>query len=443
MSQQYGFRASNNLVEVADNNVCLANLGIDKRDLLLLQNTSASGVVQADYQAIIGLSSNLEPQIVTLTGYASSQLAAISTKATVTGDTFTGTIVSDIINNDRPYVSQANAIIGPSTVSYFSPSASGLFSTGGEYKLGGITAATITSSGLNYTGSTQQWSNYFSRYKNFAQVQEQPSWTARRVPLFLPPPLAISGYALWLDSEFSQITLDGSGLVEGWKGVGNGPIAAQTSAANRPSYVTNTLNGKPAIRFDGSNDGLNLGNLSHLFPTAATVIIVARVQDATYNLFSTANASTARWNDGSGNSNLFAFTSTIQNSFIASTASSGADFNGTFVYTLRVSTAFGLELRKNGVQVGYKATGFTYSSGSAYVLGSTVDGTTAPLNGDIHAVAMFNRVLSDKEARTMEEYFAWRYDGVYDPDRVQVLQLEDFASIELEDSIGGNNPLEA
>jgi hypothetical protein len=32
----------------------------------------------------------------------------------------------------------------------------------------------------------------------------------------------------------------------------------------------------------------------------------------------------------------------------------------------------------------------------------------------------------------VEEYFAWRYDGVYDPDRTQFLQLEDFATIDLE-----------
>jgi hypothetical protein len=65
------------------------------------------------------------------------------------------------------------------------------------------------------------------------------------------------------------------------------------------------------------------------------------------------------------------------------------------------------------------------------------------MNGDFHSFAFFNRVLNDKELRTVEEYFAWRYDGVYDPDRVQALQLENFNPIELEDSVGNNNVLEA
>ena len=43
----------------------------------------------------------------------------------------------------------------------------------------------------------------------------------------------------------------------------------------------------------------------------------------------------------------------------------------------------------------------------------------------MYAVAMFNAILSEKELRTMEEYFAWRFDAVYDPDRSQTVELED------------------
>ena len=58
MTQQYGFRAASNLSEVEDKNDCIDNLGIDRRDLALLAGTSAAGVTEADYQAIIGLTSN-------------------------------------------------------------------------------------------------------------------------------------------------------------------------------------------------------------------------------------------------------------------------------------------------------------------------------------------------------------------------------------------------
>lgn len=427
MAQQYGFRASNNLLEVEDRNACWDNLGIDRRDLPLLVGTSAAGVTQSDYQAIIGLRSSLENQITTLSGLASSQLAAMATKARKNGDTFTGSIFADTINNDRPYTTQANLIIGPSTSSYFSPAASGNFATGGQYKLGPVTATTITTSGINYTGATLQWSSLFERYKNFATVQEQPSWTARRIPLFLPPPNALEGCVAWFDAEYSPVIVDGSGNVQEWKGVGNGPIASQTTAANRPAYVTNVMNGKPAIRFDGSNDSLSMGNLGAFFPSAATVVIKARVLDSNYNIFSTLNNSGCRWNDGARRGDLGVFTTAVQTDF-----PTGMENNGTFTFAVRVSASYGLEVRKNGIRQGYKASGFTYTGGDTFLLGAA-PGNNGPMIGDIYSIALFNRILSDKELRTVEEYFAWRYDGIYDPERTQDLQLEDFAAIQLED----------
>lgn len=427
MTQQYGFRASNNLSEVLDRNACWDNLSIDRRDLPLLIGTSAAGVVANDYQAIIGLTSGLELQTVAITSAASSQLSAMSVKATKNGDTFTGPIVADFINNDRPYTTQSGAIIGPSTISYFSPASGGVFSSGGQYKLGPVTASTITTSGVNYTGPTQQWSSLFARYKNFATVQEQPSWTDRRIPLFLPPPTAINGCVMWLDAEYSEFELDGAGAVVQWKGVGGGPVAAQSIIASRPLLVTNVMAGRPAVRFDGTNDALSMGNIGSLFPNGATLVIKARVLDTDYNIFSTLNNTSCRWNDGGNMADLGVFTTTVQSDF-----HSLAERNGTFTFAVRCSAAFGLEMRENSVRIGYKASGFTYTGGDTYIIG-TAPGGAGAWNGDLHSFALFNRVLTDKEVRTVEEYFAWRYDGVYDPERTQFLQLEDFATIDLED----------
>jgi hypothetical protein len=233
---------------------------------------------------------------------------------------------------------------------------------------------------------------------------------------------------MWLDAEFSEFQLDGSNGVQQWKGIGSGPTAAQTVVANRPLYVTNVMNGKPAVRFDGSNDSLTLGNLGYLAPTGATIVIKVRVLDTNYNIFSTLNNSACRWNDGGRNADLGVFTTAVQNNMALGLMPN----NGTFTFAVRASAAYGLEIRQNSVRLDYKSTGFTYTGGDTYNLGIAPGGGGA-MNGDIHSFAFFNRVLSDKELRTVEEYFAWRYDGVYDPDRLQQLQLEDFATIDLED----------
>ena len=428
MSQQYGFRASNNLSEAENRDTCIDNLGINRNDLPLLEGTSASGVTEADYQSIIGLSSNLENQLVALSAFSLSGFTALTTKATATGDTFTGSLFTDQVNNDRPFTPLDGSIIGPSTVSYFSPAASGVFSSGGEYKLGPITAGTVTTSGVNYTGTFAEWNTRFERYKNSLRVQEQPSWTVRYSPLYLPPPTAISGCQIWLDAEYSTVDLDGSNNVIGWRSLQGGLFASQSTVANRPAYTTNVMNGKPAIRFDGSNDSLSLGNLGGLFPSAATMVCIVRVLDSSYNIMSTLNNSGARWNNGAGTGALALFTTAVQTSF-----PTDMPLNGTWVMSVRISAAYGLEVRLNGVRQSYKSTGFTYTGGDTFLIGAA-PGSAAFLNGDIHSIALYNRVLTDRELRTIEECFAWRYDGVYDPDRLsQVLQLEDFATIELED----------
>jgi len=428
MSQQYGMRASNNLSEAENNNSCWDNLGINRSDLPLLEGTGAAGVTEADYQAIIGLTSGLESQVQALSAASLSGFTAVSTRASSSGDTFTGNITVDTVNNDRPYTTLSGSIIGPSTVSYFSPAASGVFSSGGEYRLGPVTAGTITTSGVNYTGAVQEWNPRFERYKNYIRVQEQPSWTVRYSPLYLPPPTAISGCQLWLDAEYSDIILDASGNVTGWRSLAGGILAAQSTAASCPAYVTNVMNGKPALRFDGSNDSLDLGNIGASFPSAATMVCIVRVLDGNYNILSSLNNSACRWNGGTGGGSLGLFTTALQSNF----PYSDMPFNGTWVISLRISSSYGLEIKLNGVTIDYKASGFTFTGGDTFLVGASPGGGSF-FNGDIHSIALYNRVLSDKELRTIEECFAWRYDGIYDPDRTtQVLQLEDFATIELE-----------
>jgi hypothetical protein len=418
MAQQYGFRASNNLSESLDNDACWDNLSINRQDLPLLVGTSASGVVTGDYQAIIGLTSNLESQLSTLSGFVLAQSSGISLKVRNNGDTFTGSIVSDFINNDRPYVTQSGQIIGPSTASYFSPASGGVFSSGGEYKLGPVTAVTMTTSGLNYTGTTQSWTNRAIQSNIVARMQEQPSWTSRNVPLFLGPPTFFDGCVLWLDTEFSDTTLlpvtAGSGItVAEWKGVDGGPVALQPDDGDRPLWEENVLGGKPAIRFVGldtesGQDYLILGNLGYLVPSAATVIIRTTINDdSDYNIFSTLNNNGNRWNNGTGVGNFGVFTTTRQLSF-----PSGSVSSGTHTFSIRASQSYGLEVRRGGSRQDYKASGFTYTGGDTWLLGSSANLVDAGgfFKGDIFAMAVFNRVLSDKEVNSVEQYFTQRFN---------------------------------
>jgi hypothetical protein len=415
MAQQYGFRASSNLSEVQDRNACWDNLGINRNDLPLLVGTSASGVTSADYQAIIGLTGILENQIVATVSGASSTLSILQGKIAKTGDSSIGNIFAAIVNNDRPYANAANTIYGPSTASFFSPVNASGFTSGAQYKLGPVVTTTSTISGFNYDGIAPSWNDYYVRYKQYLAIQEQPSWTQRRSPLYLAPPSQFEGNALWLDSEFSTFVQDTG--VKQWRDVLGRGGAIQDTAANQPTLVANRLNGKPGIVFDGSNDSLSLGNIGGLFPSAVTFIVLLTIGepnargDTDYNILGTLNNISNRWRDGTGNGSFGLFTSTLQNGFPERMPA-----NGTYVMTVQASQALGLSIRINSLQTGIRSNRFvasiTYDPGTVYVVGANANATGGFFGGTLYSMAFFNKILSEKELRSIEEYFAWRYDYV-------------------------------
>jgi len=421
MLQQYGFRASLNLTEIVSKDACLDSLGIDRSDLPLLEGTSSAGVAAKDYQAIIGLKSNLELQMVPLISGSTSFTASLSGKASRFGDTFTGPIAAGIVNNDRPYYNSSLAILGPSTASYFSPATTSGFSSGGQYKLGPVYATNTTISGFNFTGSTRSWNNYFVRYKQYAQITQDSTSAVATVPLYLAPPVTLSSNKVWLDAEYSSFVTDANGVVEQWQDVYGRANAVQSTFANRPILTSNLRYDKPGVVFDGVTDFLSLGNLGGLFPTAATAIIVATVgsgvtTDTDYNIFGTLSNTANRWRTATTSGAFGIFTSTVQTGFPAPMPASG-----TFVFTVSASNALGLELRTDSVVTASKYNSptvqVTYAGGTAYTIGANADGSAGFFNGTIYAIALFDQVLTGKELRSMEEYFAWRYGFVADPDR--------------------------
>jgi len=198
--------------------------------------------VESDYQAIVGLTSNLEQQIVTLASGATAILPPLLNKASRFGDTFTGSIFAQSINNDRPYYDAANTIYGPSTASFFSPANASGFSSGAQYKLGPVFASTTVVSGLTFNGAAPVWSDYFVRYKQYLRLTENATSTVKRAPLYLAPPSSFSSNKIWLDAEFSSFVQGTGGQVELWQDVLGRGSAAQATVASRPTRTLNLRN---------------------------------------------------------------------------------------------------------------------------------------------------------------------------------------------------------
>jgi hypothetical protein len=79
--------------------------------------------------------------------------------------------------------------------------------------------------------------------------------------------------ALWLKAD--SLTLSNGDAVSTWSdSSGNGNSASQGTSGSRPTYVTNALNGKPVLRFNGSSTHLTMADSASLRPNSMAIIAV-------------------------------------------------------------------------------------------------------------------------------------------------------------------------
>jgi hypothetical protein len=420
MTQQYGLGVNNNLSDIEDNNVALKQLGFELEDLYILVNTGASGVVGADYANISGLKFHLEQQVVNLLNRGSDLINTQNLYVSNSGDSSVGSIYADAINSDRGYADLGNSIYATSSGSYFSTTnSSGVYTQGGQYKLGPVKADTFTTGGLGYTGnSAVDWRAQNVLYKQFLVLKTEDGTTPQYIPTYLAPPTALLSNVLWFDSEYSDFTVDGSNKVSEWIDVENRGTLSQTDSGAQPTYTTNRLNGKPGVVFSGSQS-LTSPEIHSLVPSAATVVTIFKVADTSYNILGTVNSVSNRWRDTDGRGNLGLFTSNVEFNFPIDSPAVGNYYS-----SIRISQEFGIEFRLNSYAIDYEpGSGFTYDSTGEFIVGRSAT-TAGTFTGDLYAICIFDRILTDQELATIEEYFAWRFDFVYDPSRTQTLELE-------------------
>lgn len=92
-------------------------------------------------------------------------------------------------------------------------------------------------------------------------------------------PLALPSLRLWLDA--SQLTLNDNDLVQTWTDKsGNGNNVTQATEGNRPTFKTNIVNGKPVVRFDGTDNYMTIPQLFTATHEASWAFVVKHTASA-------------------------------------------------------------------------------------------------------------------------------------------------------------------
>lgn len=240
----------------------------------------------------------------------------------------------------------------------------------------------------------------------------------------LPPPL-LGGAATVLPQLGSlvfklsadSLALNNADPVSSWVDSINGAAATQGTGANQPTFRTNLFGGKPGVRFDGTNDVLQLGRPAAL--TAAidsqtyTAVVVCRVLSA--KGFGTVFGASA-----GGSSFMLLADGTEMGRFhggvtrCAPTAGNGFFVQGTTSIT-PYARGSGTGLERGYLQGGCYMSFVAQAPGSGgnnFAIGSLTGGAF-PANVEVFEILVWNSHLTPTEMFQVQKWACDKYGQAY------------------------------
>lgn len=230
-------------------------------------------------------------------------------------------------------------------------------------------------------------------------------------------PRDVPGLVIWLDAnDPSTLTLSGQAVSE-WRDKSGGNYHfTQTTGNNQPLY-TGTLNGKPVVTFDGSNDSLSragINNLNVSGPDGASVFVVFRAaSDTIYSVFVNGGSRSSeehrdRFSDGN------CYTGLLRERRILGVINNKLPSNGAVLFSAIATGNANYELRVGGAsalldttnaflidplgQTAYRnRLNRTYAIGVNPPLGDF-------LNGAVAEIIQYTRALAGQELSSVESY---------------------------------------
>jgi type II secretory pathway pseudopilin PulG len=253
-----------------------------------------------------------------------------------------------------------------------------------------------------------------------------------------PPPTA--GMGLWLDAnDCSTIKLSPGGKVNKWldkspaintitSNVAGGNHVLQGVDAKRPLYITNTLNSKPIIRFDGVDDALSSSSTITNAPgDEITVMAVAglnatsQITEATPTIAAFgSSAGSLGWKlyyDGAGYSpSLVVKRTDAWGSNVVTHNTSSSQTTKNYVLATGITSGGKTTIFVNGQQVSSTANAgsIDYGSSPKFYIGSGALGNRL-FKGDIAEILVYNRALTTNERIAIARYLGHKWQLFFDP----------------------------
>jgi PKD repeat protein len=229
---------------------------------------------------------------------------------------------------------------------------------------------------------------------------EATSSTSRSVEAYGGPfvdPSSLPGLAMWLRADAISGLSDGVPISTWEDQSGRGHHASQASASKQPTYRTDIVNGRPALHFDATDDGMS----TTLNPSgmAQTVFFVWSFAATSRSWTYLMNAGGSRWILGVTSGKYFGYTG----SYMWGDPYTAGRW---VVQTVRQSDALA-EMWIDGT--GRATTTSVQDPGTVHFAAS--GSYTNPLDGYIAEVIWYDRTLTNQERTEVESWLAGKYFG--------------------------------
>lgn len=214
-------------------------------------------------------------------------------------------------------------------------------------------------------------------------------------------PSTLSGLVGWWDAADASTVTIATGVSE-WRSKVGQFKASQATGNNQPVYQAARQNGRNAIYFDGVNDQMQIGDMSSLFPSAATLILAYRPDsDTEYTAVRTA-ANSDFWAYPTARSYIGAFKATRLNNVSSPTMPTAAN-----AIVSVTSDASAYRVYINNTLAHDVAADF--SAGTSHAFATNSLGTV--MAGWFYEVLYYSRALSTAELTAASSYLSakWGY----------------------------------
>lgn len=235
-------------------------------------------------------------------------------------------------------------------------------------------------------------------------------------------PTTIPGLLYWFDAgQISGVTTDGT-LITNWTdSSGGGRDAVAPTAANRPTFKTNIKNGKPCVRFNGTDNYFRItGSASSVtYTSGSTAFCVLNPSGSAHTGGSWFSCHTSANDYDAGDSFMFHSSNSTQiihywrGSRPGSTTDTGINTIGQYTFTVERSGANITQIiRRNKTQI---KTFTAASSANVTPTEATIGARFQPniggpyVKADILEMLIYNTFIGTTNRDAVENYLATKY----------------------------------